>query len=344
MPPAEGLVPPKVYAVSDVHTDYRENLEWVRALCARGRYKHDCVIVAGDLSDDLGTLRETLQAFTEAFRHVFFCPGNHDLWVRSEEAADLHSLHKLALVQEVCRELGVHTAPRLVGGGGGAGGSGVWVVPVLSWYHTCFDTEPDLGDSPPVHQVMADFRCCRWPAPLDPLTTSLAAHFDSLNEPVWAGAGFSAREARARGEAVISYSHFLPRLELCPEKRFLRYANLPKAVGSDFLGRRVEGLAPDVHVFGHTHFGWDAVVGGVRYVQAALAYPAERQRRWRSLEIGELHTEPVLVYDCATGGFASHTANWSEYYASNERDPSCTDPPPWAVRGGSASERRRAAG
>ena len=28
-------------------------------------------------------------------------------------------------------------------------------------------------------------------------------------------------------------------------------------------------LKPEIHVFGHTHFGWDAVHDGVRYVQAA---------------------------------------------------------------------------
>lgn len=40
------------------------------------------------------------------------------------------------------------------------------------------------------------------------------------------------------------------RMELCPEKRFLFYPKLPKAVGSDFLRRRVQDLKPDVHVFG----------------------------------------------------------------------------------------------
>ena len=30
-----------------------------------------------------------------------------------------------------------------------------------------------------------------------------------------------------------------------------------------------EELKPEIHVFGHTHFGWDAVHDGVRYVQAA---------------------------------------------------------------------------
>ena len=59
--------------------------------------------------------------------------------------------------------------------------------------------------------------------------------------------------------------------------------NLAKAAGSDPLARRVAQLRPDVHCFGHTHFSWDATIEGVRYVQAPLCSPLERQRRLRSL-------------------------------------------------------------
>jgi hypothetical protein len=38
---------------------------------------------------------------------------------------------------------------------------------------------------------------------------------------------------------VISYSHFLPRQELCPEKRFLIEPMLSKVIGSDYLRRHV---------------------------------------------------------------------------------------------------------
>jgi hypothetical protein len=71
--------------------------------------------------------------------------------------------------------------------------------------------------------------------------------------------------------------------ELLPEKRFLFYPNLAKAVGSAPLAARLAQLSPDVHLFGHTHFAWEArlgVDGGkTRYIQAPLCSPRERQRR-----------------------------------------------------------------
>jgi len=65
--------------------------------------------------------------------------------------------------------------------------------------------------------------------------------------------------------------------ELLPEKRMLRHPNLAKAVGSALLARRMEQLRPDVHVFGHTHFSYDTRLGGTRYVQWPLGYPAEQR-------------------------------------------------------------------
>ena len=50
----------------------------------------------------------------------------------------------------------------------------------------------------------------------------------------------------------------------------LFYPKLPKMIGSDFLEARLrsihgaEGNEAACHVFGHTHFGWDAMVDGIR--------------------------------------------------------------------------------
>jgi len=54
---------------------------------------------------------------------------------------------KLRRLEELCETLGVRTRPARVGG--------VWVVPLLSWYHASFDAEPDIEGARPVDQVRA---------------------------------------------------------------------------------------------------------------------------------------------------------------------------------------------
>lgn len=284
------------------------------------------LVVAGDVSDDLGTFGETMRLLTRAFRAVAFVPGNHDLWVRRKERGLYDSLGKLERLTALCGELGVATAPTryaedglgdvegvlaALGDGDGAGVGGgsrrvtpppsvhldavppVYVFPVLSWYHSSWDREPDVLGATPIERVMMDFHVCSFAS--EPHLEgcgheSVAEHLDLLNEPGFSRA-LTALEAeraarRARGlppPVVVSASHFLPHQALLPDKRFLRFPNLAKASGSDYLSRRVEALGPHVHIFGHTHFRWDATLpDGVRYVQCPLGYPAERARNGSS--------------------------------------------------------------
>lgn len=134
-------------------------------------------------------------------------------------------------------------------------GALLYLVPLLSWYHPSWDTEPDL---PPetlaalydgrasFEQRWADFRLCKWPEAVvakedfvstTTASTALADLFAAMNEPFLARdpllADPAARRAGEGGNGegevvVISFSHFLPRQELCPEKRFLIEPNLPK--------------------------------------------------------------------------------------------------------------------
>eukprot|EP00971_Amphidinium_carterae_P194602 3861738-Amphidinium_carterae.1 len=56
-----------------------------------------------------------------------------------------------------------------------------------------------------------DFMLCKWPQGLSGSTDSLAMYMDGLNAELPNTEGYT---------AVISFSHFLPRTELMPEKRF----------------------------------------------------------------------------------------------------------------------------
>ncbi|KAK9811554.1 hypothetical protein WJX72_005803 [[Myrmecia] bisecta] len=310
----------RVWAVSDIHTDYKENLEWCQQL-SDDDYKQDVLILAGDVTDNLDTLRATFECLASKWKCVFFTPGNHDLWVRRQERGQYDSIGKLERVQQVCKECGVLCAPKCI--------DGVWIVPILSWYHATFDREPDIPGAADVEKVMVDFQVCNWPRPdMSARDTSVAAYVDALNEPML-GNLETVLEMEASSQSgwpkVITFSHFLPLQELLPEKRMLFQPNLAKACGSDFIQRRIEELKPMAHIFGHTHFSWDASIGGVRYIQWPLAYPQERRRR----QNGGQGWLPLLVYDTETGLTEEKRTYWASLYKANGRNPENVQPAPW---------------
>lgn len=67
----------RVWAVSDIHTDYPQNLAWAQHWCGSEDFKQDAILLAGDISDSLDNLTKTLETFAAAFGHVFYVPGNH---------------------------------------------------------------------------------------------------------------------------------------------------------------------------------------------------------------------------------------------------------------------------
>ncbi|EIE23640.1 Metallo-dependent phosphatase, partial [Coccomyxa subellipsoidea C-169] len=308
----------RIWAVSDVHADYKENMEWCETL-SENAYQEDTLILAGDISDDQAILRSTFELMVRKFEHVFFVPGNHDLWVRRKERGVLDSLGKLEVIKDLCRELGVHTEPARIGG--------VWIAPIYSWYHASFDREPDLRGAP---AVMVDFHACRWPSSIPTShDTSIAEYFDNLNEPALSNLAENLEmeeEESGSRSPLLTFSHFLPLQSLLPEKRMLFQPNLAKAVGSDYIQRRIEELRPMAHIFGHTHFAWDTVVDGVRYVQWPLAYPQERKRR----HDGGKGFKPLVIYDTAQNKLSPHQHTyWADFYQENRRDPSNIEPAPW---------------
>jgi hypothetical protein len=287
----------RIWALSDVHTDKKENMQWIKALRKTGGlYESDTLILAGDISDNLAIVRETLSHLVGTFRHVFFTPGNHDLWVRTQpgsgtaSAPSRTSLDVLDDLLQLCGDLGVKTRPGFA--------AGTIVVPLLSWHHKSWDTEPELtgwGNIVPADSLIMDYVRCKWPAELDGRCNddSIARRLDAMNDSLNdTSTAVQMLRALYPSAPVVTFSHFVPRIELFPvtmqriepgkpcsrsiaphqsklcilccsnwcvqtqEKRYLFSTSLAKAVGSAPLRARVESLRPDCHVFGHTHFGW----------------------------------------------------------------------------------------
>lgn len=46
------------------------------------RFQEDVLILAGDIANTMEVLQETLLLLKSRFSRIFFCPGNHDLWMQ----------------------------------------------------------------------------------------------------------------------------------------------------------------------------------------------------------------------------------------------------------------------
>ncbi|KAH7622687.1 putative CDP-diacylglycerol--serine O-phosphatidyltransferase 2 [Nannochloris sp. 'desiccata'] len=297
---------PRVFGVSDCHTDYLENFKWAESLDKQA-FRNDILLLAGDVCDELTLLEDTLTLLKSRFACIFYCPGNHCLWIRSIDASK-NSYEKLQRILTLCQDLGVHTTPQKID-------DKVWIAPLQSWHHKSFDTDPDIPDIPAATRfTIADYAACTWPDENENLlppgsqrhgSVELAQWFDSLNDgPIWD------ELLKTRHDCdVISFSHFLPDIALMPEKRFLFYPPLVKASGSIPLAERIEALKPDIHLFGHTHFAWDAEIKGTRYIQAPLAAPLERHRRLRTICFTAFMTE-IKIKDGDSSGSGVSSSTW----------------------------------
>ena len=241
----------RVFATSDLHTDYKENFLWLTELSDTA-YRDDTLIVAGDVSDRLEIIRATLLLLRSKFRHVLFTPGNHELWVRNSE---LNSIDKLQQVLQLCEELNVVTKPVRF--------DDLWIVPLFSWYDGVYDADM---------KAWVDFHLCKWPDNIH----SLPEYFLSLNEP----------HLKSYDTPVITFSHFIPRAELLPPPQYMRFSWLPNVSICAALDAQIRQLNSLVHVCGHTHTTIDTVIDDVRYIQNAVRYPKER--RTNSLSIKKI--------------------------------------------------------
>jgi predicted phosphodiesterase len=282
----------RIFALSDIHADYAENRAWVHRLSAAD-YLGDALILAGDISHDLQILADVLGVLRSKFKHLVFVPGNHDLWLRGGKHKN--SLERFRVILDMCRGLGVETAPLLVDA---SKGSGVWLVPLQSWYEKPGESPhslyvPKAGEDP-LLRMWVDDRAVRWPDLNGCATT--ADFFLSLNT---GPPGFPG------GAQVITCSHFLPRtelmfpdaVELTARAAHLRDSqprfNFSRVAGTLKLDTRIRQLSSCVHVYGHQHRNRCRMIDGVTYVSHCLGYPRERAEG----RIAGNPETPLLIWD-----------------------------------------------
>ena len=132
---------------------------------------------------------------------------------------------------------------------------------MFSWYDFSFG-EPDRH----LRRAWRDFKSCVWPANL-PDVAAGNQHFLSMNEPVLG----------IRNSKVISFSHFLPGIDVVSNRIPLERRRVYPVLGSVALGEQVKKLKPDIHIYGHSHVNQSINIEGICYINNAFAYPREER-------------------------------------------------------------------
>lgn len=263
----------RLFAISDIHIDYQENLNALLAI-SDSDYCRDTLVIAGDATDKLELLREFFTAITAKFAQVIFVPGNHELWLKRSSPPD--SLAKFYAVIDLCEETGVLTGPALVGEQ-----SRIHIIPLFSWYHTNEHPEQSLfmkksAAEDKTFDMWSDFFVTEWP---DQVKANIADYFLAMNESVL---------AQTYTDPIVSVSHFLPRQELMLSTEQERAAsdlvykdthpefNFSHVAGSRGIDRQLRQLGSRCHIYGHQHRNRQRVIDGVTYISHCMGYPKER--------------------------------------------------------------------
>jgi len=237
----------KVFAISDIHVDHQSNKEWLLGISSQD-YKSDILILAGDLTDNLQLLEYCLRNLASKFAKVLFVPGNHELWVARNK--DLTSFQKFYEVLKISADCGVLTSTCHI--------DHLSIVPLFSWYDFSFGQPCEK-----LRSVWSDFKTCTWTTGYTEREVTdyfLRKNTDTLN---------------THNNVLISFSHFLPRIDLMPFYIPPSYRYLYPVLGSSLLGEQIKILKPKIHVYGHSHVNQTTRIEGTNYINNAFGYPSE---------------------------------------------------------------------
>ncbi len=284
----------KIWAVSDIHIDYAENRAWLTSLSLQD-YQHDCLILAGDISHRLEYVELAFSTLAQRFKQVCFVVGNHDLWSSKKNPEFNDSLHKRSGIEALAQQYNIATSAVYLS----TDTAQVKILPLSSWY--------DYSFAPLNHYLLArwaDFSACRWPATF--YESIVEDHANSfLNEPqnqlklhqqsvldqrlceyfLSENHDIVARHSLAQTSSlndnpvvdVISFSHFMPRIDVMPDYIPAVHQQVYPVLGSLLLDEQIRQLGSHLHIYGHSHVNRDELIDGVRYVNNAFAAPTEKR-------------------------------------------------------------------
>ncbi|HEX3046963.1 MAG TPA: metallophosphoesterase [Bacillota bacterium] len=254
----------RIFAISDIHIDFEDNRRWFENL-SRYDYQEDLLILAGDVTDIIPMFEKVFRDLKDRFSEVMYIPGNHDLWVYRQPKLD--SLEKLDVIKKIAACYGVRMEPFHLGT--------VSIIPLFGWYDYSFG-----APSSDLRETWVDYIACKWPEGTNEV--KITHIFSEMNVPF----------LNIHNEFVITYSHFVPRIDVMPSYIPLSKRDLYSVLGSSILETQIRKLGSRIHIYGHSHINRDILLDNTQYINNAFGYPYETQITVKKLrQIHEINTD-----------------------------------------------------
>lgn len=237
----------RIFGISDLHIDFMENKQWLYNI-SRYDYVNDYILIAGDISDIVKDLAESFEHFKKCFKRVFFVPGNHDLWIKRNSIKD--SIKKYDIIKVLAKNTGVEMETFV--------DSEVAIVPLLGWY--------DYSFGEPCEQILGawrDFDQCKWPYEFS--AEKITNYFCEKNNEI----------NKIETKYIISFSHFLPRIDLMPFYIPVSKRIFYPVLGSVLIENKIREIGSNLHLYGHSHVNRNVTIKKIKYCNNAFGYPYE---------------------------------------------------------------------
>ena len=255
----------KLYAISDLHLDHKENRE---ALAHLPAHPDDWLILAGDICATVGQLDEILHHLCRLFAHVIWVPGNHELWITASMPYQT-SLEKYQHLIDVCRKHGVSNPedeyPVFTEQGGE-----YHVVPLNLLYDYSFRPK-HIAHEDAVRWAMEDGVLCQDERLIRTEPYASIAHW------CWERLAISKQRLESlvnKKATTILVNHFPLRYDLVRIRRIPRFSIWCGTTHSESWHQAYNAK---VVVSGHLHVRATDYIDGVRFEEVSLGYP----RDWR---------------------------------------------------------------
>ncbi|MGD9211501.1 MAG: hypothetical protein PVI90_12020, partial [Desulfobacteraceae bacterium] len=153
-------------------------------------------------------------------------------------------------IQKIAADYHILTEPRTYGP--------ISIIPLFAWYDYSFG-QPSKA----LFNAWVDFKACNWPTNFD--LKAVTDFFISKNK----------KYLNLTNEKVITFSHFLPRIDLLPIYVPQKVKALFPVLGTSALEAQIRSLMPNIHIYGHSHLNRDIKLKNIRYINNAFGYPYE---------------------------------------------------------------------